>query len=55
MHLAQAGSRDGFGFDYDTRGEIRQLFCEGLERLRLGIFVEARERRELSRLLGRQG
>ena len=51
MHLAQAGRRDSFWLDVDTVGELLQLLLEGLERLWLGILVEARQGGQLGGLV----
>ena len=56
VDLAQAGRRDRLGLDVDTLGELLQLLFEGLERLRLGILVEAREGGQLGCLIrGKRG
>ena len=55
VHLPEARCGDRLGIDVDPLGQLLELLLDRLERLGLGVFVEARERRELRGLVGGQG
>jgi len=54
MHLPEAGRGDRFRLNLNSRGELRELLLDGLERLWLGVLVETCEGGELCCLLRRQ-